>query len=276
MSLPGVQPYAIIFGPRANCTLDICNVRYSVYGYVPSLGANASFLALFTFAGAVHAYLGWRWKTRLFTVFMILGCVNAIIGYIGRLLMYENPFYFPGFMLQISKDCGPQSMAPFDMSIVCVTSIPIYFCASIYMTLAETIEDFASELSRIPPKYFYYILIPCDLISLIVQAAGGGLSTSTSGKSQAGINLALGGLAFQVFTIVTFCGFFADFLWRYFRSERPMHRPITPRIKVFFTFLALSILLITIRCVYRLAELHEGYSGTLVRDEALYIALEGV
>ncbi|RMD39375.1 hypothetical protein DV735_g5754, partial [Chaetothyriales sp. CBS 134920] len=260
MSRPGIPPYAITFGPSSNCTLDICNVRYSVYGFVPSLAANASFLALFTIAAAAHSYLGWRWKTPLFASFMAVGCVSAIVGYVGRLLLNENPFDFPGFLIQI----------------IGVTLAPVYFCAAIYITLAKTIEELAPELSRIPPRYFYYILIPCDLISLVVQGAGGILSTSTSGQSQIGVNLALAGLAFQVFTIVVFCGFFIDFLWRYFHSQRPTHRQISPRIRVFFALLAFSVLLITIRCVYRLAELHEGYSGTLVRDEPLYIAFEGV
>ncbi|RMZ85086.1 hypothetical protein DV738_g102, partial [Chaetothyriales sp. CBS 135597] len=242
-----IPPYAITFGPDSNCTLEICDVRYSVYGFVPSLAANTSFLILFILAGIAHTYLGWIWKTSLFAGFMLVGCLSAIVGYIGRLLLNANPFSFEGFMIQI----------------IGVTLAPVYFCAAIYITLAKTIEELAPRLSRIPPRYFYYILIPCDLISLVVQGAGGVLSTSSSGRSQIGVNLALAGLAFQVFTIVVFCGFFIDFL------------QITPRIKIFFGFLAFSVLLITIRCVFRLAELHQGYSGHLVRDEPLYIAFEG-
>lgn len=33
---------------------------------------------------------------------MILGCINETAGYIGRVLMYYNPWSFAAFILQIS------------------------------------------------------------------------------------------------------------------------------------------------------------------------------
>lgn len=38
----------------------------------------------------------------------------------------------------------------------------------------------------------------------------------------------------------------------------------------------LAMLLTVVRSVYRLVELHEGYSGELIREEGLFIGLEGV
>lgn len=156
--------------------------------------------------------------------------------------------------------------------------------------MANRINRLSPELSRFKPKLFYYIFIPCDLFSLVVQAAGGGLSTSTAGKSHTGVNLALVGLSFQVFTIVLFCAFFGDYLFRYFRSGIWRDAGTTSgikdaygtrlsqatRLKLFFGFTALAILLTLARCAYRLAELHEGYGGSLARDEPLFIGMEGV
>lgn len=48
------------------------------------------------------------------------------------------------------------------------------------------------------------------------------------------------------------------------------------RLKLFFGFMVLAVVLTLARCVYRLAELHAGYRGGLIREEALFIALEGV
>lgn len=66
-----------------------------------------------------------------------------------------------------------------------------------------------------------------------------------------------------------------EYMYRYFRSgintDIQSWRPYT-----FFSFLSLAILLITIRCVFRLVELRQGYRGSLVRDEVLFIVLEGV
>jgi hypothetical protein len=114
----------------------------------------------------------------------------------------------------------------------------------------------------------------------------------------------------EVFTIVLFCAFFADYLIQYFRSghwqrlnnnytnnnnintsDEPDTYPdqsddtaaatlgtvaSATRLKLFFAFMALAVVLTLVRCAYRLAELHEGYGGELVRDEGLFIGLEGV
>ncbi|KAK4118274.1 RTA1-domain-containing protein [Parathielavia appendiculata] len=258
-------PYVVVFGPDANCTLQICPVEISVYGYRPSLAANISFIALYAIASAIHIYLGVRWKQWWFTGCMIIGAVNAIIGYVGRVLLYYNPFSFAAFVLQI----------------ICITTGPVYYCAAIYITLALAINFLSPDLSRFKPKLFYYIFIPCDLFSLVVQAAGGGLSTSTKGQSQTGVNLALVGLSFQVFTILLFCFFFGDYLIRYWRSGRwqdgvASRGDSATRLKLFFGFMVVAVLFTLIRCAYRLAELNQGYRGHLIRDEPLFIAFEGV
>lgn len=95
-----------------------------------------------------------------------------------------------------------------------------------------------------------------------------------------------------MFTILLFCGFFADFLVRYFRAGVWRYegafgapapagggvggQPDGARLRLFFGFMVLAVVLILARCAYRLAELNEGYGGELVSDEALFIGLEGV
>jgi RTA1 like protein len=133
---------------------------------------------------------------------------------------------------------------------------------------------FAPEISRIPPKLFYWIFIPCDIFCLVLQAAGGALSTTSSGSSQVGVNLALAGLSMQVVFLVVFCCCFADYMIRYLHHRKG--KRFSGRVKLFFGFLALAILLILARCAYRVDELSQGYSGPLIHNEGLFIALEGV
>ncbi|KAK3290680.1 RTA1 like protein-domain-containing protein [Chaetomium fimeti] len=272
-------PNVVVFGPDANCTLEICPVEISVYGYRPSLTANITLMALYGLSMAIHAYLGIRWKQWWYMGCMLVGGANAIIGYVGRVMLYYNPFSFAAFMIQI----------------ICVTSGPVYYCAAIYITLGLSITALSPHLSRLPPHLFYYIFIPCDLLSLVLQAAGGALSTTSSGSSALGVNLALAGLGLQVFTILLFCGFFGDFLVRYFRKgvwryeggfggrggesqsgDGGVVKLDGRRLGLFFGFMALAVVLILARCAYRLVELNEGYDGELVRDEPLFIGLEGV
>ncbi|AEO68063.1 uncharacterized protein THITE_2117392 [Thermothielavioides terrestris NRRL 8126] len=101
--VPKPPPYVVVFGPHANCTLDICPVELSVYGYRPSLAANTTFIALYGLSAVIHTYLGIRWKQWWFMGCMLLAAASAIIGYIGRVMMYYNPFNFSAFMLQISQ-----------------------------------------------------------------------------------------------------------------------------------------------------------------------------
>jgi hypothetical protein len=112
----------VIFGPDANCTLALCPVEWSVYQYRPSLAANGTFIALYALAMITHIILGIRWRQWFFMSFMILGCLFEIVGYIGRIILYHNPFNFGGFMIQI----------------VFVTSGPVFYTAAIYVTLSKT------------------------------------------------------------------------------------------------------------------------------------------
>lgn len=105
----------------------------------------------------------------------------------------------------------------------------------------------------------------------MLQGAGGALSTTSSGTSQAGVNIALAGLAFQVFTLVMFSCFFGDYLVRLARSGTRLDT----RMKSFLGFLGVAVVLTLARCIFRVDELSEGYSGPLVADEGLFIGLEG-
>lgn len=276
----------VVFGPKANCTLQLCPIEMSIYRYRPSFVANTVFIALYAIAAAIHTYLGFRWKQWWFTTSMLVGCVNAVIGYAGRMMLYYNPWSFSAFMIQI----------------ICITTGPVYYCAAIYITLSIFISALSPSLSRLPPTLSYWIFISCDIISLVLQAAGGGISTSTSGQGQMGVDLAIAGMAFQVVTIVSFCALIGDYLWRYFtgaqagpvegaddegRQERQGKKgrkgrgfrvkgERLQRLNMFFGFMGLAILLVLGRCVYRFVELREGYSGHLIHDEGLFIGLEGV
>ncbi|EFQ27023.1 RTA1 like protein [Colletotrichum graminicola] len=256
---PPLPSNLVVFGPDANCTLDLCPLEYSLYQYRPNLAVNILFLALFALAAVVHIGLGIRWRTWGFMAFMIAGCFSEIIGYVGRIIMYYNPFQFAGFMLQI----------------IFITCGPVYYTAAIYVTIGRAIDSFAPELSRIPTKVMYWLFISCDVFCLVLQAAGGALSTTSAGSSDVGVDLAMAGLVLQVIVLVAFCALFADYMARYTRSAAA--RPLTRRDKLFFGFLALAIVLILARCAYRVDELSDGYNQSeKLTNEGLFIGLEGV
>ncbi|KAF4628852.1 hypothetical protein G7Y89_g9294 [Cudoniella acicularis] len=249
------------FGKLSNCTLSVCDIRYSVFEYRPSLAANSIFLALFALSGVLHLIQGFHsWKSRRYSTqwfycwAMVLGCVTEIIGYLGRILMHSNPFDFNYFLIQI----------------VCLTIAPAFFSAAIYITLGQCVT--ALKHPRTNPKHYAYIFIPSDIISLTLQGAGGGLSSGSA--HQTGVNLSLAGLAFQVFSLTVFSILALDWI-RYWRSSN--ENAILPRkFKVFAWLLIVAVLLILARCAYRIDELSEGYDGSLFHDQTTFIVLEGV
>ncbi|KAF5489135.1 Glutamyl-tRNA(Gln) amidotransferase subunit A [Colletotrichum siamense] len=248
----------IAFGPNANCTLELCPIEWSILQYRPSVPASAIFISLFAIALVGHAIQGIRSRTWGFMGSMISGCILEIVGYIGRLLIYDNPFNFEGFLMQI----------------VCITVAPVFFSAAIYVLLSQTINHLDPSLSRVKPKLFYWVFIPADVVSLILQAVGGGSSSVSTTKEAVdrGVNISLAGLVFQVFSLVVFAILFMDYMVRYNRSIG--RSKMNGKLKFFLLFLGLSTFFILLRCVYRIVELHEGYFSHWFRDEALFIALE--
>ncbi|KAI1206553.1 RTA1-domain-containing protein [Annulohypoxylon truncatum] len=248
----------IPFGPDATCTLDLCPLEMSVLQYRPSLASSIAFICIFSSLLLIHGILGFLWKSWWFLGCTTVGCVTEIIGYAGRVMLFYNPFSFAGFMMQI----------------ICIGSAPVFYSAAIYVTMAKITQNLDPSLSRIKPKLYYIVFILSDIFSLTLQGVGGGLTTSSSGQNQAAVDLSLAGLSFQVFSMVVFCGLLADYMIRY--SKRITRGITSTRLKLFLIFLTAAVLLILARCGYRVAELSNGYTGGLIHNEPLFIALDGV
>lgn len=114
------------------------------------------------------------------------------------------------------------------------------------------------------------------MLCLVLQAAGGALSTNSNGSSNTGIDITMAGLILQVIVIFFFIVAFADYMVSYVRRTSGTTRLAT-RVRVFLAFLSLAITLILVRCIYRAYELSQGYRDSdLITDETLFIVLEGV
>ncbi|KAF5687318.1 phospholipid-translocating ATPase [Fusarium denticulatum] len=248
----------ISFGSDANCTLELCPLESSILRYQPNVPANAIFIGVFGLSMALHIFQGIKMKTWGFMASMMAGCILEIIGYIGRLIIHDNPFEFIGFLLQI----------------IMITIAPVFFSAAIYVLLSQVINFVDPNVSRFSPKYFYWIFIPSDIISLILQAVGGAVSVVSTAQEdvKTGEDISIAGLVFQVVTLLCFVALFVDYVVR--ASKSPARYRLTKPILTFLFFLFLSTIFILIRCGYRIAELNGGYFSAIFRDEGLYIALE--
>ncbi|TVY53156.1 Sphingoid long-chain base transporter RSB1 [Lachnellula cervina] len=260
----------------AACTLDTCPISSSYYFYRVSLAANATFLALFaiSFLGFVVTFALTR-RALAFTVAMLIGVILEVIGYVGRIESNKNQWQENGFLMQI----------------VCLTIAPAFLAGGIYLCLRRIVYAFGPENSRISPEAYTRIFIPCDLVSLLLQAAGGGLASAESHSNEnpdTGDNIMVAGLAFQVLTLLIFMILCVDFAIRTRRRYKSMgedafdQNPLyvslrgSWRFKGFIAALTLATICIFWRSVYRVAELGEGWTGNLIRRQWLFVGFEGV
>jgi hypothetical protein len=108
-------------GDNVNCTVECCPVELSVYGYRPSLAASGAMIALYGICMLFQIVAGIRYKTWWFMACMVAGCIDEILGYVGRILYWQNPWNDAGFIMQI----------------VLVTIGPVFFAAAIYVLLSQ-------------------------------------------------------------------------------------------------------------------------------------------
>ncbi|KAH8882026.1 RTA1-domain-containing protein [Thozetella sp. PMI_491] len=248
----------ISFGKNANCTLALCPVEASILRYQPSIPQNVAIIALFGVSLLIHLGQGIRWRSWDFMIMLIIGCIDEIIGYVGRLLLNKNPFAFIPFVIQ---------------TVVCITTAPVFFCSAIYVLLSRTINHLDRAVSRFNPKIFIYTFIPSDILSLVLQAAGGALSATQAGtNNKTGVRISMAGLVLQVITLVLFMGLFLDYIFRYHRKSKAGQ--LSTSIKLFLTFLFLAVLVIFARCAFRVKELEDGYDGEMIHDEKGFMVLE--
>lgn len=177
----------------------------------------------------------------------------------------------------------------FLIQIVCLTIAPAFLAAGIYLTLARIVLTFGVENSRIKAKSYPRIFIPCDVISLLLQAAGGGIASAASHQNKnpdVGDNIMVAGLAFQVLTLLIFMCLAADFAYRtmtrykrlgadsaFDQSHDALRR--SKRFRGFLIALSFATICIFTRSVYRVAELSEGWNGHLIKTQKYFIGLEG-
>ncbi|KAJ4299022.1 hypothetical protein N0V90_004266 [Kalmusia sp. IMI 367209] len=245
-----------------------CPVEATLYGYYPSLPWNAFFVGFFGLCCVLNLGLGIRYKTWTYMIALCLGCGAEAAGYIGRVMMHNNPYNDIGFQIQI-----------------CLLIIsPAFVSAGIYLTLKHFTLTFGESWSRLRPAWYTYIFITGDIISLVLQGAGGGLAaTADNGTStqDLGTNLMIAGVIFQVVILSIFGYLLAEYTLRTYRRRDKLSMAateilISTKFRCFVAGVLVAYLAIFTRCVYRIPELTGGWGNELMRNEPEFIALEGV
>lgn len=202
-----------------------------------------------------------------------VGLVLEVTGYAGRIWYTKND----------------TSRSAYIMELVCITVAPCFLMAGIYYILAQLVLIYGTKYSYLKPMQYSLIFIICDWISILVQAAGGGVAAGESSSNEStslGSNIMVGGLAFQVFTITIFQYLWYSFLYKVYKAGKlhgdskfnPQFAHVRNRrfLTLFFIGISITVILIYTRSIYRLIENSMGFVSRLSTQEIYFDLLEGM
>lgn len=250
----------------------------NLYGFVPDLAANAVCTALFGTVWFIHTVLFLWYREFWFGICMFIGCGLETAGYIGRTISASNPTIMDDFLVQI----------------ICLTLAPAFTSAAIYSILGKLVAVYGRESSRLSPLGFTYLFCTCDLISIVIQAAGGGMAATavTDGTdTSSGTHVMVAGIAFQVVSMTLFIALCIEFGIRIHRmgvlngtidvnscgpSEYVDIRSRKNMVRLQLIMGSIAVIFIYIRCIYRVVELAEGWDGYLISHEVYLFTLDGL
>lgn len=248
-----------------------CPVSATIYGYTPNLGGNAFFTAWFAVLLIGQLILGpWK-RIWSFTAWVSIGVFLELLGYIGRLLLNNNPW----------------SIAGFEIQICCLVLAPSFMAAGVYLSFKHIVNYVGPEYSRLRPNWYPWIFICCDAVSILTQALGGGIAASAGtgsnpnqGTVNAGDDLIVFGIAFQVFTM-TVCGCLSlDFFLRLRKGRlsdsSDDSNTYYPKFRYYCYAIVFAYFTILIRCIYRIPEMAGGWGNPRMREEATFLILDGL
>ncbi|KAF7345895.1 putative RTA1-like protein [Mycena venus] len=269
------------------------NLGFSPYGYTPTEYICILFVALFGISTLLH--IGQAIHYRMWWLFLsaILAGILETVGWGGRLWSSKSPQIFEAYEIQIVCTVIGVSIILYSGAILQrvpdrnAMAQPTPLAAANFIVLGRIINRLGPVYSRLSPKLYTLLFLCCDIVSLIVQAVGGGMAATAVNENRdptKGGNIILGGIVFQMVTITVYVLCATEFLLRYLRNRPIGHRlepapsttaPLGRKMKVLVYALAFNTTCLFIRAVYRVIELSDGWSGRIITTQVYFNVLDG-
>lgn len=260
------------------------------------------------------------WPNVVFAVvFGILLTIHVLLTllstywYFGAVLLIGSGLTFAGYLSRCISVGNESDENPFLSQFITLTISPAFVMAGLYYMLGRMLVFHGDHFSILRPRWFSYIFISCDILSIVIQAIGGGVAAGALSEKQStltGTHTMVAGIAFQVVSMSFFIFVLAEFVIKslfhntnqvpfslsnlfalLFNTKRgkelrellePNYVPnyLEVRQKKLFPYVTLSLFagtaFIYIRCIYRLVELSQGWSGFLIRHQAFLMSLDAL
>jgi hypothetical protein len=252
-----------------------CPIVATVYGYQPSLAANAFFTGLFAVCAVAQIFLGFYSKAWMYCRFVALACIIETVGkksatsqlmirifadllcfntgYSGRLMLWSNPWSSIGFKIQIS------------MLIIG----PAFLAAAVYITLKDVIRRLTPEdgdlsfCSPLKPVVYTPLFITCDAVCGLLQAAGGAVAAAAGTRTaelNMGGHIMLAGVVAQVAVSLSFIFLVSIYMVRLYRQRQSLAMESlelmgSAKFRIFVASLITAFWAVFVRCIFRIAEM---------------------
>ncbi|ODV82807.1 hypothetical protein CANARDRAFT_204432 [[Candida] arabinofermentans NRRL YB-2248] len=242
-------------------------------GNAPNFAGNLALLIVMSIFLIYHFVAGiyykqW-WFMSCWTIFLIM----EVVGYIGRCISANDVYGYDPYVIQL----------------VCLTIAPCFTMAGIYYLLAQLTVITSENLSNLKPMQYSLIFIIADVVSILIQAAGGGIAAGSSDESgnRLGANIMVGGIGVQVFSMAVFQLLWFTFLYKLYKIKQnnQQFEKLNPKYEyirnsTLFKFIpyaiSFSVLFVFVRSIYRLIELAQGWNGKLAITEIYFFTLESL
>ncbi|PYH86762.1 RTA1-domain-containing protein [Aspergillus uvarum CBS 121591] len=231
------------------------------YGYLPAFAPGVVFCTLFGLLAGVHVIQIVTYRRFWWTITFVVGCLTEVLGWAARIWTTRCPYNLNAFLVQFST----------------LIIAPTFFTAGIYILLGCFVQIMGRRSSFLSPRSYLWIFSACDLISIVIQAVGGGIASADSKKANGnldhGSNIMLAGVVFQLFSITIFIFCACDVFYRVHQFRLSVSGA---SISLWRGVLTAATVCIYIRCIYRTVELGQGPGGYLLLHENYLIALDAV
>ncbi|GBE84478.1 RTA1-domain-containing protein [Sparassis latifolia] len=243
--------------------------KRSRYGYTPTEWVCILYIVLFSITTLLHFAQALRYRLWWLIVTAVVCGILEILGWGGRLWSSFNDLLFSPYVMQITT------------TIIAPTPL----VAANFVILGQIITRLGECYSRLSAKWYTAVFVSCDIIALIVQAAGGAeaaIAVSKGTSPQSGGRVMLAGIAFQLAAITCYMGLAAEFITRSLkdwpvraRSTGARTSDMDKNMKLMLLGLAASSVFIYIRSIYRTIELANGWTGVIIHTQALFNVFDG-
>jgi len=254
--------------------------RGSPYHYIPTEGVAITFITLYGLSTLIHTSQAVYYRMWWLLPTVCLCGILEVMGWSARLW----------------SSFSPKLSSPFEMQITATILGPTPLLAANFVIFGIVIQRLGTQYSRLSPRWYTILFCTCDVISLVVQAVGGGKAAVASGNDMdptPGGHIMLGGIVFQLLTITIYAICAIEFFIRYSRNW-PIPRSSTPnpptegkeyrlsqarlmsgKITLMSVALLFSTMCLFIRAIYRTIELSNGWNGRIISTQVLFNVLDG-